>query len=133
VHAPDVQAWNRQMFVVRIFDQLIYNTDRNLGNLLIDKSWQIWMIDHTRGFKIFKALKNEKSLTEFCERSLLAGMRRLDKPELQARMAGLLSEGQVNGLLGRRDRIVRAYEKQIAERGEAVVLFDLPSRITASR
>jgi len=40
------------MWVVRLFDQLIYNTDRNLGNLLIDKSWRLWMIDHTRAFKV---------------------------------------------------------------------------------
>jgi hypothetical protein len=33
---------------MRAFDQLIYNTDRNLGNLLIDGDWRIWMIDHTR-------------------------------------------------------------------------------------
>ena len=45
--APDPPAWNRQIYVVRIFDQLIYNFDRNLGNLLIDKSWNLWMIDHT--------------------------------------------------------------------------------------
>ena len=41
------------MWVVRLFDQLIYNTDRNLGNLLIDKDWRLWMIDHTRAFKTF--------------------------------------------------------------------------------
>ena len=28
------------MWVVRLFDQLIYNVDRNLGNLLIDKQWR---------------------------------------------------------------------------------------------
>jgi type II secretory pathway component PulJ len=129
--APEVEAWNRQMFVVRIFDQLIYNADRNLGNLLIDKSWGVWMIDHTRAFKIFKVLKNEKSLTEFCERDLFSALRRLDKPTLRARMEGLLSEGQVNAVLARRDKIVRSYEAKIATRGEGVVLYDLPSRLNA--
>jgi hypothetical protein len=129
--APDVEAWNRQMSVVRIFDQLIYNADRNLGNLLIDKSWGIWMIDHTRAFKIFKVLKDEKSLTEFCERDLFGALRRLDKPALRATMAGLLNEGQVNAVLARRDKIVRSYEAKIASRGEDVVLYDLPSRLNA--
>jgi hypothetical protein len=129
--APDVEAWNRQMSVVRIFDQLIYNADRNLGNLLIDKSWSLWMIDHTRAFKIFKVLKDEKSLTESCERGLFGAMRRLDKPALRATMAGLLNEGQVNAVLARRDKIVRSYEAKIASRGEDVVLYDLPSRLNA--
>jgi hypothetical protein len=131
VHAPDVEAWNRQLFVVRIFDQLIYNTDRNLGNLLIDKGWRVWMIDHTRSFKIFKVLKDERSLTEFCERGLFGALRRLEKPTLRARMEGLLNEGQVNALLARRDKIVRAYETKIAARGEAEVLYDMPSRVSA--
>ena len=48
---PDLDAWNKQMYIVRVFDQLIDNTDRNLGNLVIDKQWRVWMIDHTRAFR----------------------------------------------------------------------------------
>ena len=81
--APDTVAWNRQIYIVRIFDQLIYNFDRNLGNLLIDKGWNVWMIDHTRGFKIFKELRSEKNLPETCEADLLARLRALAKPELE--------------------------------------------------
>ena len=35
--SPDAEAWNDQMHLVRVFDQLIFNTDRNLGNLLITR------------------------------------------------------------------------------------------------
>jgi hypothetical protein len=52
IDPPDRDIWNKQMYVVRVFDQLIYNTDRNLGNLLIDKNWRLWMIDHTRAFRL---------------------------------------------------------------------------------
>jgi hypothetical protein len=38
IEPPNQDDWNKQMYVVRVFDQLIYNTDRNLGNLVIDKS-----------------------------------------------------------------------------------------------
>ena len=51
IEAPDKDSWNREMYVVRVFDQLIYNTDRNLQNLLIDADFHIWMIDHTRAFR----------------------------------------------------------------------------------
>ena len=132
VRAPDPVAWNRQIFIVRIFDQLIYNFDRNLGNLVIDKGWNVWMIDHTRAFKIFKELKNEKNLSETCEADLLAKLRTLEKPALQEAMKDLLIEGQIDGLLARRDTIVAAYERKIASRGEDQVLYRLPSRQLAA-
>jgi hypothetical protein len=127
--APDPVVWNRQIFIVRLFDQLIYNFDRNLGNLLIDSQWRIWMIDHTRAFKIFKDLREEKDLAPTCERHLLAALRTLDKPTLEKVMDDLLSGSQIDGLLARRDRIVRHYDDEIAQLGESAVLYDLPSRL----
>ena len=93
INSPDADAWNRQIFVVRIFDQLIYNVDRNLGNLLIEKDWTIWMIDHTRAFKIFKDLKVEKNLGATCEKDFFASLRTLDKATLQPLMKDLLADG----------------------------------------
>ena len=132
LRAPDPVTWNRQIFIVRVFDQLIYNFDRNLGNLLIDKSWRVWMIDHTRAFKIFGELRSEKNLNDtWCEADLLARLRTLEKPALQQAMKDLLIEGQIDGLLARRDRIVRLYEQRIAANGEERVLYHLPSRLAA--
>ena len=37
--APDLRKWEHQMATLRVFDALIANTDRNKGNLLIDKDW----------------------------------------------------------------------------------------------
>ena len=132
VQAPNPTEWNRQIYVVRLFDQLIYNFDRNLGNLVIDKSWRIWMIDHTRGFKVFKELREEKNLSESCEADLLARLRTLEKPALVEATKDLLSEGQVDGLLGRRDKIVKIYEQRIAAKGEERVLYHMPSRLAAA-
>jgi hypothetical protein len=125
----DPAGWTRQIWVVRVFDQLISNFDRNLGNLVIDGQWRVWMIDHTRAFKIFKELRSPKSLAEWCERDLLAALRALDKPRLRAATEGLLTEAQVDGVLGRRDLIVAHYDRLLAERGDSRVLYDLPSRL----
>ena len=65
--APDMDAWNREMYVVRVFDQLIYNTDRNLQNLMIDPDFHIWMIDHTRAFRMQTTLREKKDLVK-CDR-----------------------------------------------------------------
>lgn len=126
--APDPPAWNAQMWVVRLFDQLIYNTDRNLGNLLIDTRWRIWMIDHTRAFKVLDELRSPKNLAPRCARGLLAALRRLDAGGVAAATPALLSAAQVEGLLARRDRIVAYYDECIRQHGEAAVLYDLPGR-----
>jgi hypothetical protein len=128
IASPDADAWNHQIFVVRVFDQLIYNVDRNLGNLLIDEDWRVWMIDHTRAFKVFKDLKDPKNLGDHCERKLLAALRGLEAGRLKAEMKDLLSPPQIEGLLGRRDRIVAYYDAKIAALGEDKVLYDLEAK-----
>ena len=47
---PNPIDWNQQVAKVRLWDNLIYNTDRNLGNLLITEDWKIRLIDHSRTF-----------------------------------------------------------------------------------
>jgi hypothetical protein len=133
MEAPDPGAWNQQIYVVRIFDQLIYNYDRNLGNLLVDKSWDIWMIDHTRAFKVFKPLKNQENLGTRCPRAFLAALRALDRPSVQGVMNREITDGQIAALLARRDAIVKYFDDRIAELGEKVVLYDLPPRVTGPK
>lgn len=113
---PNVPAWNNQMEIVRVFDQLIFNTDRNLGNLIIDKQWRIWMIDHSRAFRMLHDLREEKNL-ERCDRDLLAAMKRLDEPVLKERMEDLLTEPEIKAILARRDKIAELFEKK----GESVM------------
>jgi len=119
---PDQQAWNRQMYIVRVFDQLIYNMDRNLGNLLIDKAWQLWMIDHTRAFRTFRDLKNPANLVR-CDRRLLAKLKELDDATISNELAAYLRPEELKGLLARRQIIVKFFE----EKGESA-LYDAPAR-----
>jgi hypothetical protein len=121
---PDLKNWNQQMYVCRVFDQLIYNTDRNLGNLVITKDWKIWMIDHTRAFRRMKDLQNPKNLVQ-CDRRLLAKLRGLDKDVLNQKLGRYLTSMEIDAILGRRDKIVKFFDEQIARNGEAAVLFDL--------
>ena len=125
VAAPDPAAWNHQIWVVRVFDQLIYNMDRNLGNLLIGKDWRVTMIDHSRAFKVFPELKNQKELGDHCERKLLAALRKLDAGKIKTELKDLLNPGQMQGLMGRRDRIVAYFDAKIAAVGEEQALYDL--------
>lgn len=128
VQPPSARHWTAEVGAVRLFDQLIYNTDPNPGNQLIDRDWRIWMIDQSRAFKIFKTLEQEKGLGRRCARQLLEGLRRLDRASLTATMDDLLSAGQVEALLARRDQIVAHYDAEVAKLGDGVVLYDLPPR-----
>jgi hypothetical protein len=128
IEPPDAILWNRQIAVVRAFDELIYNTDRHLGNLLIDGDWRVWMIDHTRAFKVFRAIGRPQQLRSRCARQLLAALRGLDGDALRERMRDVLVPGQVEALLARRDRIVAHYDARVEALGEAAVLYDLPPR-----
>jgi hypothetical protein len=121
---PDLKSWNPQMYVCRVFDQLIYNTDRNLGNLVITKDWKIWMIDHTRAFRTMQDLPAPENLVQ-CDRKLLAKLRGLNKDILTKGLERYLTSIQIDGLLARRDKIVKFFDEKVAQKGEAATLFDL--------
>jgi hypothetical protein len=130
--APDPEAWNQRMYVVRVFDQLIYNVDRNLQNLLVLKNWDIVMIDHSRSFRLHHTLENAKNLAR-CDRALLASLRALDKDQVQQRLMPYVTKGEIEGLMARRDVIVKFFDEQVKQKGEAAVLYDLlPQKVTAA-
>ena len=108
---PDSGKWNEQMQLVRIFDQLIYNVDRNMGNLLIGKTWRVWAIDHTRAFRSHNTLKTPANITR-CDRQLLAGLKALNRDVLKREIGDYVTDYQISGLLARRDKIVDVIEQR---------------------
>jgi hypothetical protein len=119
---PSQVFWNQQVAKTRLWDNLIYNTDRNMGNLLITSDWQIRLIDHSRTFRPFDQLKDPKQLTMF-SRTLLANIKQLDEPMLKEHLGKYLSPAQINGLLKRRDAIIALADKMVAEKGAGAVLY----------
>lgn len=106
---PVTLAWAEEMQLVRLFDQLIFNVDRNLGNLVITKSWQIWAIDHTRAFRSSSALRSPADVAR-CDRQVLARLKALDRDAVTLALRGLIDRGRIDALLRRRDAIVRLVE-----------------------
>lgn len=122
---PDALKWNHEIYAVRVFHQLIYDTDPNLTNMLITKDWRIWMIDFSRAFRWIKELPNRKNLAKI-DRRLLAKLRELDKDRLQRQVGRWLNKEEIAAVIARRDLLVKHFEDEIAKKGEAVVLYDLP-------
>lgn len=121
---PNLSEWNQQMWMLRVFDQLIHNTDRNLQNMIIDKDWRIWMIDHTRAFRISRNLPSPQNLQK-CDRTLLAKMKALTEQDLTARLNRYCTREEIRGILARRDKIVAAF----ASKGESA-LYDISPTVT---
>jgi len=122
VRPPDVQAWNDQMNKLWVWDNLIYNVDRNLGNILITEQWSMVAIDHSRTFRPYSKLQNEKLLVRF-SRSLLAKLEELNEKDLKASLGKYLDGSQIKGILKRRDLILETAKKLVAEKGEDAVLY----------
>jgi hypothetical protein len=127
VQPPDAAEWNRQMDIVRLFDQLIYNVDRNLGNLVITNDWQIHMIDHTRAFRMAKDCPKLKEISRI-ERNLLDRLRTLNYETLRARIGEYVTEPEIKSVLARRDLIVKEFDSRIARLGDGAVVFEMSNK-----
>jgi hypothetical protein len=118
---PNAPAWNAQQAMMRVFDELIANTDRNQGNMLIDTGWRLWLIDHSRAFRTNRTLRNPRTLLH-CDHAVFERMQALTKADLQAEMKGYLTGFEIDALLKRRDLIVA----RLRALGPNA-LFDLPA------
>jgi hypothetical protein len=122
VVAPDADAWNNQMYRIRVFDELVYDTDPNLTNVLIGEDWKIWRIDFTRAFRLYKDLKDPSDLVR-CDRQLLEKLKTLDGNQLAERTKHYLTKDEVKAVMARRDKIVARFQQLVSEKGEAAVLY----------
>jgi hypothetical protein len=121
---PAGAHWNDQMFRVRVFSALVADTDRNLTNILISEDWRVWMIDFTRAFRLSRTLSDavQKDLAR-CDHALLDRLRALTRDEVARATDGMLSKGEIDALMARRDRIVEHFAALVARQGEASVLY----------
>jgi hypothetical protein len=122
LEVPDPDAWNKQMYRVRVFDQLVYDSDPNLTNVLIGEDWKIYRIDFSRAFRTTKDLQSTKDLSQ-CDRQMFEKLKALDGSELLQKTKGYLNKSEVNAVMARRDKIVEVFQKEIAEKGESGVLY----------
>jgi hypothetical protein len=122
IPAPDSDAWNKQMYRVRVFDSLVYDTDANLTNVLIGEDWKIWRVDFSRAFRLSENIHDPKDLVQ-CDRQLFARLKTLDSNELMQKTKGYLSKLEAQAVMARRDKIVAYFNKLISQMGENAVLY----------
>jgi hypothetical protein len=125
------------MQAVRVFDELISNTYRDTApplylnsvwdNLLITTDWDIWLTDHTGAFRTRGELQDPDSLVR-CPRAVLSQLRAMTRESLRQALRKYLTAQQLDALEFRRMLLVKHFDRQIAIRSEADVLYDLAPR-----
>jgi len=121
LHAPDAERWNRQMYEVRLFHQLIDDPDaRNVSNLLVDADFNLYVIDSSRAFRYHHELGDAGSLRRFSRR-LLERLEALTPQLLEDRLGRWLTGEQTDALLARRDLILALAARRVEDEGPRVL------------
>jgi hypothetical protein len=119
---PDVRGWITQVWDRELFDNLILNVDRNLGNLFVDPQQRLWLIDHTRAFQPQRQLLAPERIARV-RRSVWGRLLALTDGDLDALVGDYLDHAQLSALAKRRELLVALVQRLLAERGEAAVFY----------
>jgi hypothetical protein len=122
IPAPNADAWNHQMYNIRVFDQLVYDTDANMTNFLITEDWQLRRVDFSRAFRLIKKLQSEKDLP-MCGRDLFEKLKTLNVNDVTTKTKPQLNAGEIAAVMDRRDKLVAHFQQLIADKGESAILF----------
>jgi hypothetical protein len=121
--APPQMAyrWSLQLMKAKMYDNMVANTDPNLGNWLKDDQWNLMLIDHSRCFTTTKNLSHKM---DHIARQLWTKMLALDEPALTKGLGAWIGKNEIRAMLQRRDRMKEEIAKLVAKNGEAAVFVD---------
>ena len=100
--SPDFRARRR------LFDALVFNPDRNPGNILVAREGEdAWLIDHSRAFRALPSLPASLGDAPVeIPPGLRAGLEELTREMLKREVGALLAAEQIDALLARRDLLL---------------------------
>lgn len=115
LRSPKADLWTVNVVRMKMFDNLIGNSDRNKGNLLVDKECNIYLIDHSRAFVTDKKLVHSM---EHIDKSLWERMLALELPPLKEKLGAWVGTGELKAMLQRRDRMKKVIDDLVAKNGD---------------
>lgn len=119
LRAPKAPSWNRNIVRMKMWDNLVGNSDRNKGNLLVDHVGNLFLIDHSRAFSVDKKLHQK---LENIDMELWNRMLALDFDTVKAAIGKWVGNQEIRAVLQRRDRMKKEIDGILAKRGEAAIL-----------
>jgi hypothetical protein len=109
-----------------LFDALIFNVDRRPENWLIDRdTWELYMIDHSRAFRIREKLPEAfTSKRARVTQPLYEALEALNETRLSELLGDLIGDLQIRALLIRRDLILEKIDADCDTWGREAVFTD---------
>lgn len=119
LRSPKTSKWTRNVVRMKMWDNLVGNPDRNKGNLLVDYTGDLFLIDHSRAFTSEKKLYQQ---LENIDMELWKKMLTLDLPTLKERIGKWVGNGEMKAILARRDKMQKEIDAILAKRGDAAIV-----------
>lgn len=129
-----VFPFDRAVYLMRAFDNLIANEDRHANNFLLTKDWRIILIDHSRTFRTSKKFTDELIYTEKnpegpklmkeLPRAFVEKLKGLTFAAIRGAVGEYLTDDQINAMLKRRDLMLKEIDRLVKLNGEANTLYE---------
>ena len=128
-----VANWRRGGYLQQAFDNLIGNSDRSQGNIMLTRDWRWVLIDHSRAFRteaaFTKSLPFDEKLFPAGElmkelpRTFVERLRTLDEAAIVAAVGPYLEKREIRAVLARRALLLAWIDAAIARIGESKFLY----------
>jgi hypothetical protein len=119
---PSPIRWMKQQWDMDLFDNLIFNADRNSANILAGPDYEFWLTDHGRAFQPMAELLSPEKL-KIINRQTWDRLQALSDDELKEIVREHLDTEQLRTLVQRRKLLVELVEGLVADKGEAKVFY----------
>jgi len=124
----------KHKYIVRAFDALIANEDRNQQNILYTEDWRTLIIDHSRGFRSSEeftenlmagksALGGKPLLIRKLPRALVEKIRGLSIESIKQAVGPYLSDTEIKAVIIRQGLVLMEIDDMIKELGENVFYY----------
>jgi hypothetical protein len=135
IQFPEEMRDNRtdRKYIIRAFDSLIGNEDRTQENILINTSWRLILIDHSRSFRSSRmftkqlmygknGIKGDQPIRRL-PRSFVEKIRALTFEKIKEAVGFYLTKREINAIMARKELLLEEIEEMIKEIGEDKVLY----------
>lgn len=115
----ELSDWSQAVARMKFFDELIDNPDRHAANYLVDDTWNVVLIDHSRAlyFDNQGPMRRAEPPNRF-DRTLVDRARELDLSDLQALLGDLFSKSELRNVIHRRNMLLAHVDDIVSARGE---------------
>jgi hypothetical protein len=118
---PSGPVWGKPLRKMLMFDNLISNSDRNAGNIMVGPPGELILIDHSRAFVTDTNLPKK---IERVDAALWARMQALTRDDLVRVLGPWMDEEAIDAMLQRRARMVSDVEKLVKKKGRPFVIIE---------